>query len=304
MGEDQGRESPLLSEYLRHLSLERGLALNTCNAYAADLRSFLKTLGARDPLKVSSDHLSEYLWKLRSEKKLKPASVFRAMEALRSFYRFQLSEDRIADDPTRNFQSPHLPERLPQYLSQREMQQLFRSTQSASASNRFEILRSLTALELLYATGMRVSEMLALKPQDVNLNEGWIRVFGKGSKERMVPLHDRGKATLTAYLRQRLERFENKPMAAEIFLSRSGRKLSRSQFWRDLKSLGEKAGLGRELYPHLLRHSFASHLLQGGADLRSVQELLGHANLTTTQIYTHLETSGIKSAHRKHHPRG
>lgn len=304
MAEDQGRDAPLLSEYLRHLSLERGLSLNTAKAYASDLRTFFKHLGEKDPLKVAPQDLTDYLWKLRSSRKLKPSSVFRAMEALRSFYRFQISEEKIADDPTQNFQSPRLPERLPRYLNQRETQVLFRAAQNDTSQDRFEALRSLTALELLYATGMRVSEMLGLKPQDINLNDGWVRVLGKGSKERMIPLHDRAKRTLAAYLRLRQERFEQKTAAPEVFLSRAGRKLSRVQFWRDLKALGKKAGLKDDLHPHLLRHSFASHLLQGGADLRSVQELLGHANLTTTQIYTHLETSGIKSAHKRHHPRG
>lgn len=304
MAGDESRDSALLSEHLRHLSLERGLALNTCKAYAADIRAFFKYLGGKEPLKATPQDLTDYLWKLRSERKLKPSSTFRALEALRSFYRFQVSEERLQEDPTQNFQSPHLPERLPLYLNQRETQELFRAAQAGVSPNHFEALRSLTALELLYATGMRVSEMLGLKPQDVNLNDGWVRVLGKGSKERMIPLHDSAKKTLAIYLRLRQERFEKKTAAPEIFLSRSGRKLSRVQFWRDLKALGKKSGLDRGLYPHLLRHSFASHLLQGGADLRSLQELLGHANLTTTQIYTHLETSGIKSAHRKYHPRG
>jgi integrase/recombinase XerD len=304
MAEDESRDSPLLSEYLRHLSLERGLAPNTCKAYAADLRAFFKHLGGKDPLKVTPQNLTDYSWELRSKQKLKPASTFRAMEALRSFYRFQVSEERLQEDPTQNFQSPHLPERLPHYLNQRETQGLFRAAQAGATPDHFESLRSLAALELLYATGMRVSEMLGLKPQDLNLNDGWVRVLGKGSKERMIPLHDSAKKMLVVYLRLRQERFEKKTMAPEIFLSRSGRKLSRVQFWRDLRALGKKAGLDHGLHPHILRHSFASHLLQGGADLRSVQELLGHANLTTTQIYTHLEISGIKSAHRRYHPRG
>lgn len=300
---DSSRDHPLLAEYLKHLSLERGLSSNTCKSYESDLRAYFASLAGTDALKATPDSLTRYLWKLRQEKKLKPTSVFRAMEALRSFYRFQLGEERIADDPTRNFQSPRLPERLPKHLNQRETQTLFRAAQTGEI-DRFEDLRMLTALELLYATGMRVSEMLGLKPQDVNLAEGWVRVFGKGSKERMVPLHERAGRVLKAYLQRREERFDKKGADPEVFLSRSGKRLSRVQFWRDLKTLGKKAGLDQGLHPHLLRHSFATHLLQGGADLRSVQELLGHANLATTQIYTHLDASGIKSAHQKHHPRG
>lgn len=303
MDDDKSPEHPLLSEYLRHLALERGLSPNTCKSYESDLRAYFAHLAGEDPLKATPDSLTKYLWKLRSEKKLKPTSVFRAMEALRSFYRFELGEDRIAEDPTRNFQSPRLPERLPKHLNQRETQTLFRAAQGGGL-DRFEDLRMLTALELLYATGMRVSEMLGLKPQDVNLSEGWIRVFGKGSKERMIPLHERATRILKLYLQRREERFEKKGADAQVFLSRSGKRLSRVQFWRDLKTLGKKAGLDQGLHPHLLRHSFATHLLEGGADLRAVQELLGHANLATTQIYTHLNTGAIKSAHQKHHPRG
>jgi integrase/recombinase XerD len=158
-------------------------------------------------------------------------------------------------------------------------------------------------LEVLYATGMRVSELLALKADALNLQDGWVRVFGKGSKERLIPLHDRAVSLLRQYLALLQAKFKD-GASSELFLSRSGRKLSRAQFWRDLKALGRLAGVSQRLHPHLLRHTFATHLLEGGADLRSVQELLGHASLATTQIYTHLERSQLKSAHRRFHPRG
>ena len=149
---------------------------------------------------------------------------------------------------------------------------------------------------------MRVSELVSLKPEAVNLQDGWVRVLGKGNKERMVPVHARALSALRVYLAERERRFKNP--AAELFLGRTGRKLSRIQFWRRLRDLGERAGIKVKLYPHLLRHTFATHLLQGGADLRAVQEMLGHADLATTQIYTHLDASALKAAHAKHHPRG
>lgn len=297
-------ESPLLSEYVKHLSLERGLSLNTCRSYASDLSAYIASLNGRDPLKVSSEDLTDYLWELKSKKKLSPRSIFRAMEALRSFYKYQAAEERIADDPTRNFKGPHLPERLPVYLSYQEVDSLLRTAARAASGTSWEGIRIHAMIEMLYATGMRASEILALKPQDVNLAEGWLKVLGKGSKERLIPFNDRAKATLIRYLRYREEKFGKKGCAPQIFLSRTGARLSRPQFWRDLASLGKAAGLKQKVHPHLLRHSFASHLVQNGADLRSVQEMLGHASLTTTQIYTHLETSGIKDAHSKHHPRG
>ncbi|MFH1725153.1 MAG: tyrosine recombinase [Elusimicrobiota bacterium] len=290
----------LLEEFVRHLSLERGLAHNTCLAYASDLGEFLKWLRRRDPLRVSPALLDDYLWHLKSEKHLKPTSIFRKMEALRAFYRFQAAEERVAEDPTRNFKSPHLPERLPKFLTLDEIETLL----GARDRGDFRMVRAKTMLELLYATGMRASELLSLRPEYVNLQDGWVRVLGKGAKERMIPVHARAGETLARYLRARGARFKDRIVDPQVFLNRSGKALSRVQLWRDLRTLGRQAGLSRALYPHLVRHTFASHLLQGGADVRSLQEMLGHASLTTTQIYTHLDRSGLKRKHKEHHPRG
>jgi integrase/recombinase XerD len=165
-------------------------------------------------------------------------------------------------------------------------------------------VRTKAMLELLYAAGLRVSELVGLRSEYLNLKDGWVRVLGKGSKERLVPIHDRARQALAGYLALRERRFSGRATSAEVFVGRTGRKLSRVQFWRDLRALGRKAGLKIELHPHLLRHSFATHLLTGGADLRAVQELLGHSSLATTQIYTHLAPAGLKAAHEKAHPRG
>lgn len=293
-----GLNDALLDEYARHLTLERALSPNTCQAYLGDVRAFLKRLEGKDALKVRPRDIEFYLYGLR-DKGLSAASLSRKIRALRSFYRFQASEERVAEDPTRRLKSPRLPERLPQVLREGEAVAVVR----VSGTDSFEGLRLRAAAELLYATGMRASELLGLKPEAVNLEEGWVRVRGKGSKERMVPMHERAKSALRRYLVARQRRFENKGADAEVFVSRQGRRLSRMQLWRDIRALGKRTGV-RGLHPHTLRHSFATHLLSGGADLRALQELLGHASLTTTQLYTHLEKGAAKAAHRKFHPRG
>lgn len=288
----------LIEEYARHLVLERAVSPNTSQAYLADVRAFLLHVEGRDPLKVQTKEIESYLWGLRS-KGLSPATLSRKIRSLRSFYRFQAAEDRVTDDPTRRLKSPRLPERLPQVLRENEAVAVVR----ASGADSFEGLRMRAEAELLYATGMRASELLGLKPEAVNLEDGWVRVKGKGSKERMVPMHERAKAVLRRYLTLRQRRFENKSADPEVFVNRMGRKLSRMQLWRDIRSLGRKTGV-RDLHPHTMRHSFATHLLAGGAGLRALQEMLGHASLTTTQLYTHLEKGASKAAHRKFHPRG
>mgnify|MGYP001596634974 CR=1 FL=1 len=290
----------LLSEFNRHLALERGLSKNTVSAYLSDLRNFLAWLGARDPLKADPALLDDYLWHAKSEGGLSPASLFRRMESLRAFYRFQAAEERVTLDPTRDFRAPRLPRRLPEHLSEDEMDRLL----SAPDGGTFHGLRAKVMLEVLYATGLRASELLSLKPEYVNLAEGWVRVMGKGSKERLVPMHERAVRLLTRWLKAREERFGSKAHDPQVFLGRGGKALSRPQLWRDLTALAKRANLGRPVHPHLFRHTFATHLVRGGADARSVQEMLGHASLQTTQIYTHLDRGALKRAHKKHHPRG
>jgi integrase/recombinase XerD len=277
------------------------LSRNTVAGYASDLRQWLAFLAkaGRDPLAASQDDVSDFLWKLKT-KGLSAASLFRKTESLRSFYAFQAAEGRVAASPLAVMRSPKLPERLPECLSEAEVESLFR----VPVSDDFASARTRAMLELLYATGMRVTELVSLKGEYLNLQDGWVRVLGKGAKERLVPVHDRARKTLSSYLALREKRFAGKSPAAEIFVGRTGRKLSRVQFWRDLSALGRKAGIKAPLHPHALRHSFATHLLAHGADLRAVQELLGHSSLSTTQIYTHVERSALKKAHEKAHPRG
>jgi integrase/recombinase XerD len=291
--------TPLLEEFTRYLSLERGLSPRTVSAYSSDVGSFLAWAAERkiDPRGAAKTSLDDFLWD-EKERGLKATSLFRKVEALKSFFAYQAIEGRLPENPAENLRGPRTPKRLPKYLSKQDALRLLAAPDGTS----YEDVRERALLELLYAAGLRVSELLGLKPESVNLQEGWVRVLGKGSKERLVPVHPRALSAIKVYLQEREKRF--KAPDAELFLGRSGHKLSRQQFWRVLRALGERAGLRTPLHPHLLRHTFATHMLEGGADLRSVQEMLGHADLSTTQIYTHLDSAALKSAHAKHHPRG
>jgi integrase/recombinase XerD len=290
---------PLIEEFARYLSLERGLSPRTVDAYAGDAGRFLAWAEERgvDPRAPARVSLDDFLW---DEKKrgLKPASLSRAIGALKSFFAYQAVEGRLPESPAEGLRGPRRGRRLPKKLTRAEAARLL----AAPDGDGYEDVRERAMLELLYASGLRVSELLALRPESANLQEGWVRVLGKGSKERLVPVHARARAALKAYLLERERRF--KSPAPELFLGRTGTRLSRTQFWRILRALGKRAGLSAPVHPHLLRHTFATHLLEGGADLRAVQEMLGHADLSTTQIYTHLDASGLKSSHAKHHPRG
>ncbi len=298
-GKAVSQSLPWLEEYARYIRLERGLSSNTVEAYLSDLRqwaSHLKKSGIAFE-KVEARALESYFWKLKTEKNLSAASLFRKMEAIKSFYVFLVSDKKIEKSPAASFRSPKMPRRLPKTLSTSEIESLLR----AEEFNTFEQLRKRVMLELIYATGMRASEILALKSDAINFQDGWVRALGKGSKERLIPIHSTAIAWLKRYAKAREARFPARD-AAEFFLSRRGMKLSRVQFWREIRDLGKKAGISN-LHPHLFRHSFATHLLQNGADLRSVQELLGHASLSTTEIYTSVDRSGLKKAHERFHPR-
>lgn len=278
--------------------MERGLSPRSVSSYVYDLKTFLEWTEAAkvNPAKAKKTDLDEFLWKEKT-RGLNAASLARKIQALKIFFFFQSLENRLAANPAEELKGPRLPQRLPQFLTAEEIKRLM----SAPVAATFDGARDRAMIEILYATGMRVSEMAGLKPESVNMQEGWVRVIGKGSKERMVPLHKRARAALRDYLTLRVKKFPTAP--AELFLGRTGRKMTRIQLWRAVRDLGRKAGIEKPLHPHILRHSFATHLLTGGADLRSVQEMLGHSDLSTTQIYTHLDAGALKAAHAKHHPR-
>jgi integrase/recombinase XerD len=288
-----------LEEYARYLSLERGLSPRTVSAYRSDVGAFYAWAAERKlaPAKAERSDLDDFLWAQR-EKGLKPTSLFRKVESLKSYFGFEMLEEGLLESPAETLRTPRIPARLPKFLTKEEASRLL----AAPNGTDYEDVRDRAMLELLYAAGLRVTELVSVKTEGINLQDGWIRVLGKGNKERMVPVHPRALAAVRGYIAERERRFKTPP--AELFLGRTGKKLSRIQFWRRLQELGKRAGIKQNLHPHLLRHTFATHLLQGGADLRSVQEMLGHADLATTQIYTHLDASALKAAHSKHHPRG
>ncbi|MCM2266506.1 MAG: tyrosine recombinase [Elusimicrobiales bacterium] len=291
---------PLAADFSRHLGMERGLAKNTCLAYAGDAEAFLAYCEGRktDPARAEAPFIEEYLWSLKTVRKLGPASIFRKTEAIRAFYRYLRLEGKAAKDPTANFRAPKLPRKVPRFLARRDMERLL----SYPAGEAFAKLRAAAAVELLYASGIRVSELLGLRLESVNFQQGWLRVFGKGAKERMVPVNAAALSRLRDYLSARQQKFGGTPVADELFLNRGGKQLSRVQMWKDIVAFGRAAGVELKPHPHLFRHTFASHLVQGGADLRSVQEMLGHASLNTTQIYAHVDKGDIKRAHDKFHP--
>ena len=291
----------LLEDFANHLAFERQLSKNTQAAYTADVAHFFEYCQANEilPQDASSHFIDQYHYQLKHVEGLAVASVFRKMEAVKSFYKFLMIEERIQDDPTRFVKSPKLPQALPEQLTVEEMEKLL-----SFPAEKFDEVRTLTVVELLYAAGLRVSELLALRLENINVEEGWVLAFGKGGKQRFVPIHPQCCKRLQDYLTFRTAHFVGKEVDSEVFLNNRGKKLSRVSVWKDLAALGRKANISRPLHPHLFRHTFATHLLQGGADLRSLQEMLGHANLTTTQIYTHLDVTDLKNKHKKYHPRG
>lgn len=293
-------QTDLISDqFLNHLRVEKGLAKNSVESYARDLMNFLSFLETKalSPLRASQDDLMDFISHLAG--RLSVRSIARNISALKGFYRFLVSEGEIATNPARLLTAPKLPRRLPGVLSRREVERLL--TQPDATTSRGD--RDRAMLELLYATGLRVSELIQLKIPNVNLEAGFVRTLGKGSKERMVPVGAKALEALKNYLGHGRPGLLKRRSSSYLFLSPRGKAMTRQGFWKIIKRYGLKAGIRKELTPHSLRHSFASHLLECGADLRSVQIMLGHSDISTTQIYTHVTRERLKEIHQKYHPR-
>lgn len=280
--------------------MEKGLAENTLLAYGKDLAKFSAFAAARGKVleKIDRTDVVDFLADLYRQR-LDSRSVARHLVTLRNFFRFAQREALIPEDPTEHLQSPKFRSRLPSFLSVDQIQQLL----AQPDISRPQGLRDKAMLELLYGTGMRVSEMLDLKPDDVRFEMGYLRCVGKGNRERLVPV---GRAALEAvrqYLRDGRPKLLKGRPGPYLFVNRSGARLGRVGFWKILAAYGRKANLRIRLSPHKLRHSFATHLLERGADLRSVQMMLGHADIATTQIYTHVVQERLKQVYKLHHPR-
>ena len=285
--------------YLESLAVERGLSKNTVDGYRNDLTRLGESLarkGGPDLLTADAPVLSAHLRELRRQG-LSPRSISRALSAIRGFYLHLVEIKERADDPAVNLLPPKLFKTLPKVLSEDQVEALLAAPDVSTPLG----LRDRAMLELLYATGLRVSELVGLQLPQLRLDAGYLVAFGKGSKERIVPVGEQAEVWVRRYLRDiRPDLAEGRHQA--VFVNRSGEPMSRMGFWKNLKAYGVKAGI-RDLSPHVLRHSFATHLLEHGADLRSVQTMLGHADISTTQIYTHIHQERIKTLYDRFHPR-
>ena len=284
-----------------YLSVERGLSKNTVVSYRRDLVSYLDFLGNSRIEALSratrNDIGNFMLWE--KDRGIASNSIARRLAAVRMFHRFLLSERILKDDPTSLIESPKLSKKIPEALSVNEVEALL----AAPSGRDKQGIRDKAILELFYATGMRVSEVVELKCDSVNLDVGFLRCIGKGNKERVIPLGRKAIESVKKYLQSSRSVFLGKKESEYLFISRLGKKISRQSLWKLIKGYAREAGIKKPMRPHILRHSIATHLLERGADLRSVQEMLGHADISTTQIYTHINKDRLKSIHRMFHPR-
>lgn len=291
----------LLDEFTDRLWLEEGLSRNTLESYRRDLAQFgewLQKHAAKPLLKAERSDIENYLGKRAPVSQ--PRTISRLVASLRRLYRFALREGRIEIDPTLQLGSPKLPRSLPKSLSEDEVEKLLH----APDINERLGLRDRAMLETLYATGLRVSELVALKISEVSLDMGVVRVTGKGSKTRLVPLGEEALDWITRYLREARPELMRGQLADAMFVTQRGDGMTRQAFWYLIKRYARYAGITKHLSPHVMRHAFATHLLNHGADLRVVQMLLGHSDISTTQIYTHVARERLKQLHAAHHPRG
>jgi integrase/recombinase XerD len=289
-----------IQAFLNYLQVERGLAANTLAAYGQDLGKFSRFCQQRRlaPVRAERQHVVDFLGALYQQG-LDSRSVARVLVTLRNFFRFLRREGVVRREPTEHIEAPRTWKRLPKFLALDEVERLLGAPERGTARG----LRDRAMLEVLYATGLRVSELVNLRVADVQLEAGYLRCLGKGSKERVVPLGKQALAALEAYLGHARPQLARRRPSAHLFLSQRGQAMTRQNFWRLLRQRARQAGLRARLTPHVLRHSFATHLLERGADLRSVQLLLGHADISTTQIYTHVAQERLRQLYRAHHPR-
>jgi len=291
-----------LDLFISYLAVEKGLSANTQEAYSRDLARYLDYLeqqGRTAPAGVSSADIAQFLGRLKDQG-IGPRSRARCLSAIRMFHKFLMIESYAEVNPASIIEAPRTMHKLPEFLSAREVDALL----AACAGTTGENIRDLAMLELLYATGLRVSELVGLKVREVNLDSGYLMTLGKGNKERLVPIGESACQRVTAYLEGVRCRLDPDRQNRFLFLSRLGDAMSRQAFWNIIKKRACLAGIGKNISPHTLRHSFATHLLENGADLRSVQVMLGHADLSSTQIYTHVTRERLKRLHQQIHPRG
>ena len=292
-----------LRDYMTMLKVERNLARNSLESYERDLQQYHQYLKTELKLKtirnVTLGHIRSFVRKL-SNRGLAANSIKRAVSSIRTYHNFLSAEGHMKDNPAQLLDTPKIPRKLPNVLTIQEIDKIL----GIIPENAPMAQRDLAIFEMMYSCGLRVTELCDFKTSDILWDSEMIRVQGKGSKQRFVPIGPIARENLKNYLNhERITLADKNPNVAEVFLSRNGRKLTRMMIWVLLKKWTESAEVKKEVSPHTLRHSFATHLLEGGADLRSVQEMLGHTDITTTQIYTHLDKEHLKEVHRTYHPR-
>lgn len=289
----------LIDQFLDAVWVEQGLSENTLAAYGSDLRIFAHWLKDKSLLDIDTGVLSGFLAS-RYQEGIGNRSSARILSSLRRFYGYYIRENNIAVDPTALIESPHIGRPLPRSLTEEDVESLLNAPETAFALG----FRDKTMLEMLYATGLRVSELVNLKLDQVSLRQGVVRIIGKGNKERLVPVGEEAMSWLENYLDQTRKNLLGERQCSYVFVTNRADSMTRQAFWHIIKRHAKTAGIGKTLSPHTLRHAFATHLLNHGADLRVVQLLLGHSNLSTTQIYTHIARERLKELHTKYHPRG
>lgn len=291
-----------LEDYIHFLKVERQLSKNTISSYKRDLLEYIFSMenSEVDSIeKIDRSIILHHLHRMKEEGK-SSRTIARHISSIRSFHQFLLREKVTTDDPTVHLEMPKLDQKLPQILSISEIDKLISMPESSTQQGK----RDIALLELLYGTGMRVSELIGLNVEDVHVSMGFVRVFGKGGKERIIPLGGGAMKACTSYLREARPEFIAKTKGTEAFIvNMKGTRLTRQGCWKIIKGHALKAGIQKELTPHILRHSFATHLIENGADIRAVQEMLGHADISTTQIYTHVSKTRLKDVYVKFHPR-
>lgn len=291
----------LLDSFLSFLVVEKGLSENTLESYGRDLKKFLlfiESRGITSAREIRYTDILDFLTHSREEG-LGATSIVRSMVSVKQFFKYLLSEKVLSEDPTAHIKTPKMKKAIPGVISLDDVESILGAPDESTP----EGLRDAAMLEILYATGIRVSELIGLKLNDVNFELGFVVVYGKGSKERVVPIGDKAKDKLLLYLRDSRPALLKGRESKALFVTRRGAGMTRQGFWKIIKAQALKAGVTKKISPHTLRHSFATHLLERGADLRTIQIMLGHSDISTTQIYTHVESERLKEIHKKYHPR-
>lgn len=291
----------IIQDYFHYLQVERGLSENTVQSYRRDLNQYMqyivKVIRRESWKTVERKDILAFLAHLQEQQK-SPATRRRMISTLRSFHQFLVQEQITSKDPTLHIQTPRKDRKLPEFLSTEEVDQLLKIEGDTPLD-----IRNQAMLELMYATGLRVTELISLTTHDLHLMMGFVRCLGKGGKERIIPLGEMAKHSLETYLTSGRDELMKEKQHQYLFVNHHGRPLTRQGFWKIIKKIAREQGLEKNITPHTLRHSFATHLLENGADLRAVQEMLGHADISTTQIYTHVTRMRLKDAYDTYHPR-